>query len=232
MSRLLAVIQCVLFLDACSPTLHKAEQMIKPVTDSNQYYEIERLSVKPPIGIDWESINFGDTVNFSRGVMTSKEGDRNMTVVIDAFDRFSSPNFPRLVEKEFSEAARFQAEHGSVAPQGKGLWYTNQRKARLVARAGMRCLERFEVRSATTVGGTGITTTYFCEQPNQPADFPPIEVVFSESVVPGAPFSNPDTILAPIWNSLQFKPVDRATSVAYQNWKRKNAEYRARFPGR
>lgn len=214
----LIIILGFFFVNGCTPS--QLNNISTPVTVPDHRYETERLSILPPTGNGWENINY-KTVG-SIDFYSYKNNIRNMHVGIDPFPyRISANSFDQLLEKELSNARRDK----EMVERGAFL-YSHYFNVQVVEKAGMSCIKREIFEGATSVRGNTLIVNYFCKQPNQPEDFPLIEVVFSDSAVSGLELSNPDTVLAPIWNSLQFKFVDQATSAAYQNWKVKNAEFR------
>jgi len=203
-----------------SCTSQKLNNISTPVTDINYRYETERLSILPPIGNNWEMVNYETTGAIS--FYSYNQGSRNLHIGVQPFPyHISANNFNKFLQEELLAVKVDQ----SKIDRGNYM-YKYSHKVYVSTKAGMRCITREVFNGATKYRGNTITIDYFCEQPNQPNDFPLIKVSFSDSVVPGLQLSDPDIIMAPIWNSIKFKPVDRTKSIAYQDWKIKNSKLR------
>ncbi len=215
----------IVMLSACGITLHsysfKEEKAI-----AGKRYEGEGFSVLPPDKANWmvgTGREYPDSVGFSLHV--SKNGNTLSTLGVGIFP-FSAnndaENFERLLKKMRILAQREE----KIAKSRKVVVST-------ITRAGMRCVlvERLEVPKASTDPRfptyKSFSQNFICERPNQPKDFPPIEIRYHEGLRQDFnSYVNSSEVLAPIWASLQFNPVDRATSKAYQNWLKENARIR------
>ncbi len=228
--RYLSCCLILMMLSACGSTYNQPGVTRGVVKDAQEVYHGERFSVRSP-GDGWE-YNLSETmglVGFHRTFYAKGVALNNISITIFPFNMHAEAEpFERRLEKiqklVATELANMRKNGGSRAGGDTGVM--------VVQRAGMRCILRETYIPATATAGKSFRQTFICEQPNQPKDFPPIEIGYFESTQPELPFITPESTLNAIWDSLQFKPVDRVTSKAYHDWlsqKAKLQELRKRY---
>lgn len=211
----------IVLVSACSAS--SAREASSVAIDPNHRYEVERLSVLPPQGVGWSGT--ADTelnrISFGFGSWLDKNATKLSSILISPFPAaFNANDFTAILSDEKEQAEKYNKKFEHLGNSSERPY----KRVQIVHKRGMRCVTRETFAPATKSGGKTLSVVYFCEQPNQPEYLPPITISFDESVLPNVDLSNPDTVLAPIWDSIQFKPIDPATSAAYQTWKVKNAE--------
>ncbi len=208
----------VLLLSACGMSFHSTGYQREKVVPGKRY-EGERFSVLPPDRNSWEVVTYKDPDDVGFHLTASKDGNtlRNLSVVISPFSGFSNAeSFERRLRRENDEAKRTVK-----------LRKSSEIFISTITRAGMRCVLVEILDTPRPPAPKSFSQDFICYQPNQPKDFPPIEISYKETMRSEyKDYANSSEVLAPIWASLQFKPVDRVTSKAYQNWLVSNAKYR------
>jgi len=216
MKKIVYVIFLVfLLLIACTGLKKQNPCTIVKLTDPNQHFETERLSFLPPASENWDVKTCfpGDGVITFYSTSSPKKGAlRTDSVTIIPFpNTLGHGNFSKILDNDILQAKKLNARYEHLGNSPDRPMY----KVNVVHMADMRCIQ-YESSITTPIAGKISTTTYSCEQPNQPKDLPLISIIST--------FSNTNEILAPIWSSIKFKPVDRTNSRIYQNWKIKNSE--------
>lgn len=215
------LLSCIFLTTTCSGKPKQFENLLTAVTDPNHRYTAEGISFLPPLGNAWEMVTYETTG--SLGFYSYQNNIRNLHVDLSPFYfRLSAGDFNNFIQEKKEQARQAQAkiDAGTYGKAGMRFY-----KSEVVTKGEMRCVTE-EVLRQFPVETKNYDIKYYCIEPNHPADFPPIQIAFFQSSAANLSLLDPDTILAPIWNSIQFKPVDRATSIAYKNWKVKNAQFR------
>lgn len=208
----------IVMLSACGITLHSYGFQEEKAVQGKRY-EGERFSVLSPDRDEWEVTKYTNSGNIGFYISSSKDGNtlRNLSVVISPFSGFSNAeSFERRLRRENDEAKKTVK-----------LRKSSEIFISTITRAGMRCVLVEILDTPRPPAPKSFSQDFICYQPNQPNDFPPIEISYKETMRSEyKDYVNSSEVLAPIWASLQFKPVDRVTSKAYQNWLVSNAKYR------
>lgn len=213
------------FLSACLSTRHN--KPYPKVNDSNQRFELERVSFLPPAGHGW-SYNL-----HTLGVMSFYVEGRvenvphSISIRINPFDWvYKTKPFEKLQQSLLDQADK---ENKAILNHAHKSRFREAVSAKFVIREGMRCMKMMyrdhiynppeEFSIGVFGGGTSLASEYICEQPNQPSYLPFITIRLYQLASSRASLMDEEYFLEPIFKSLKFKPVDPKTSPGYVRWK-------------
>lgn len=198
-----------------------------PVEDNSKHYRIERVSFLPPQGDGWivgidkrgvlqELLRF-DKKDVYDGSSTRVyvESLKHVTYALEGDNFINNHSYQEQLDQYKKK----------VTEELKRTDYNFNSNVRETRIRNMRCIRQYSdfirLRSETLK----VHLTYRCEQSNQPKDFPLISFELYHRNHKTQPPIDGDSILLPIIESVEFHPVDRANSEAYQQMLEEKASY-------